>query len=104
MHSNSHLGISLMAMTHAAAAIGILSYACDTHYPWQDEEVIAGGRIRFDNGSVVVPDTPGLGVELDRDALAERAENYRRCGIRSRDDAAEMRKYHPDWSGKLPRF
>ena len=45
MHSNSHLGISLMAMTHVAASVPNLTYACDTHYPWQeeDEEVIQGG-------------------------------------------------------------
>jgi glucarate dehydratase len=33
MHSNSHLGVSLMAMTHVAAACPNLTYACDTHYP-----------------------------------------------------------------------
>ena len=45
MHSNSHLGISLMAMAHVAASVPTLSYACDTHYPWldPDEEVIVGG-------------------------------------------------------------
>ena len=43
MHSNSHLGISLMAMTHVAAATKNLTYACDTHYPWQtSDEVIVG--------------------------------------------------------------
>jgi len=35
MHSNSHLGVSLMAMAHVAAATPHLTYACDTHYPWQ---------------------------------------------------------------------
>ncbi|WP_020680594.1 glucarate dehydratase family protein [Marinobacterium rhizophilum] len=104
MHSNSHLGISLMAMTHAAAAIDNLSYACDTHYPWQEEEVIVGGKIAFENGAVRVPDKPGLGVELDREALAVLAQNYLTCGIRARDDVAEMRKYQPDWSGKIPRY
>ena len=44
MHSNSHLGISLMAMTHVAASIPNLTYACDTHYPWQEEEVVEGDR------------------------------------------------------------
>ena len=39
MHSNSHLGISLAAMTHLAAAVPNLTYACDTHYPWQAEEI-----------------------------------------------------------------
>ena len=104
MHSNSHLGISLMAMTHAAAAIEHLSYACDTHYPWQEEEVISGGKIKFENGGVRLPDKPGLGVELDRDALKELARNYETCGVRSRDDIAEMRKYQPDWAGTVPRF
>jgi len=35
MHSNSHLGVSLMAMAHVASATTHLTYACDTHYPWQ---------------------------------------------------------------------
>jgi len=104
MHSNSHLGISLMAMTHVAASIPNLTYACDTHYPWQEEEVIKGGRIAFDNGAVRVPKTPGLGVELDRDKLAELHEQYRTCGVRNRDDLAQMRKYDADFTGKNPRF
>jgi glucarate dehydratase len=69
MHSNSHLGISLMAMTHVAASIHNLSYACDTHYPWQEEEVIEGARVKFVDGAVPVPTRPGLGVELDRERL-----------------------------------
>jgi glucarate dehydratase len=104
MHSNSHLGISLMAMTHVAAAIPDLTYACDTHYPWQGEDVIAGGRIPIRNGGVSLPKGPGLGVELDRDALARLHEQYQRCGIRRRDDAGEMRKYRPDWVMRRPRF
>ena len=69
MHSNSHLGVSLMAMTHAAAAAPHLTYACDTHYPWQSrgDEVVAGGRVRFVDGCVEIPDRPGLGVDLDPD-------------------------------------
>lgn len=104
MHSNSHVGISLMAMAHAAATIDNLSYACDTHYPWQEEEVIVGGKISFEDGSVRVTDAPGLGVELDREALKELAENYQKCGIRSRNDVEEMKKYDPTWTGKSPRF
>lgn len=104
MHSNSHLGISLMAMTHVAAAVPNLTYACDTHYPWQEEEVIAGGRVRFEDGAVRVPDTPGLGVTLDRDRLAELHEQYVRCGVRNRDDLTQMRKYDPSFTGRQPRF
>ena len=104
MHSNSHLGISLMAMTHVAASIPNLTYACDTHYPWQEEEVIEGGRVAFENGAVRVPTRPGLGVTLDRQRLAELHEQYLRCGVRNRDDLSQMRKYDPGFTGRQPRF
>jgi glucarate dehydratase len=107
MHSNSHLGISLMAMAHAAAATPHLTFACDTHYPWQSErdEVAAGGRIRFVNGCVRIPDKPGLGVELDYDQLARGRERYRTCRYRKRDDEAEMRKHvDANWKRVLPRW
>ncbi|MDP3821941.1 MAG: glucarate dehydratase family protein [Burkholderiales bacterium] len=104
MHSNSHLGISLVAMTHLAASVPHLSYACDTHYPWQDDEVVTGGRLRFEAGALKVPTTPGLGVTIDREALARLHDNYLRCGIRHRDDLAQMRKYDPAFTGQQPRF
>jgi glucarate dehydratase len=104
MHSNSHLGISLMAMTHAAAAIPNLTYACDTHYPWQEEEVIQGGRISFHEGAVRVPTTPGLGVQIDQGQLSKLHQQYLDCGVRNRNDLAQMRKYHPGFSGICPRF
>ncbi|HZQ90672.1 MAG TPA: enolase C-terminal domain-like protein [Terriglobales bacterium] len=107
MHSNSHLGVSLMAMAHAAAATPRLTYACDTHYPWQTErdEVVAGGRVKFVDGCVEIPDRPGLGVELDYDQLARGRERYTKCKYRKRDDEAEMRKrVDPNWKRVLPRW
>jgi glucarate dehydratase len=107
MHSNSHLGVSLMAMAHAAAACPNLTYACDTHYPWQTakDEVAAGGRIPFVNGCVRIPDKPGLGVELDYDQVARGRERYARIPFRKRDDEAEMRKHvDPNWKRVLPRW
>lgn len=107
MHSNSHLGVSLMAMAHAAAAAPHLTYACDTHYPWQTarDEVVAGGRIRFEHGMVRIPDRPGLGVELDYDQLARGRERYAALPFRRRDDAEEMRKHvDPNWTRVVPRW
>lgn len=104
MHSNSHLGISLTAMTHLAASVPLLSYACDTHYPWQDDEVVQGGRLRFEDGSLRVPTTPGLGVQIDPEALARLHANYLNTTIRNRDDLAQMRKYDPSFTGHQPRF
>jgi glucarate dehydratase len=91
-------------MTHVGATIPNLAYACDTHYPWQVEEVIAGGKLPIVDGCVRVPDGPGLGVTLDRDALAQLHRNYLDCGIRKRDDAGEMRKHRPDFDPTRPRF
>lgn len=107
MHSNSHLGVSLMAMSHVAAASPNLTYACDTHYPWQTEidEVVAGGRIPFQDGCVRIPDKPGLGVELDYDQLARGRERYAKLSYRKRDDEAEMRQHvDPNWKRVLPRW
>lgn len=104
MHSNSHLGISLAAMTHLGAALPDLRYALDTHYPWQSEEVIASGRFTFQDGSLPVPSGPGLGVELDREALARLHDNYLRCGLTRRDDEVEMRKWQPGWSFQAVRY
>lgn len=104
MHSNSHLGISLAAMTHLAAATPNLTYACDTHWPWKTEEVVAPGVLEFRDGSVAVPTGPGLGVELDRDALARLHEQYVVCGLRNRDDTGYMRRVDPSYEKKVPRW
>lgn len=104
MHSNSHVGVSLIAMVHLAAATPHLTYDLDTHYPWQEDEIIVGGKIKFEDGMVTVPREPGLGVELDRDKLAKLHETYIACGITERDDASEMRKLHPDFEAKLTRW
>lgn len=101
MHSNSHLGISLAAMTHVAAATPNLDYACDTHWPWKTEDVVRPGALRFEGGAVPVPDGPGLGVELDTDALGALHEQYLSCGIRSRDDTGYIRRFQPDFERKL---
>ncbi|WP_055481625.1 glucarate dehydratase family protein [Sphaerimonospora mesophila] len=105
MHSNSHLGISLAAMTHLAAATPAITHACDTHTPWQDgQDVVVPGALRFVDGAVPVPEGPGLGVELDRDALAVMHEQYVRCGVRVRDDETYMRTFEPSFSAHRPRW
>jgi glucarate dehydratase len=104
MHSNSHLGISLAAMTHLAAATPNLTYACDTHYPWKTEDLIKPGALDFSGGSIRLPDSPGLGVELDEDALARLHEQYLACGIRGRDDTSYLRTVQPDFTPNTARW
>lgn len=104
MHSNSHLGISLAAMVHLAAATPNLTYACDTHWPWKTEDVIADEPLRIVDGSVAVPTSAGLGVELDRDALARMHQQYLDCGIRDRDDTGYMQSIDPGFVNSCPRW
>ncbi|GAB2994610.1 glucarate dehydratase family protein [Amycolatopsis acidiphila] len=104
MHSNTHLGISLAAMTQVAATIPGLRYACDTHRPWQTEDVITEPHT-FAGGKLAVPDAPGLGVELDRESLEKLHKRWQDNDVRRRDDAAAMRRVHPDWAAPtFPRW
>jgi len=104
MHSNNHAGISMAAMTHLGAAMPNLTYALDTHYPWQWEEIIIGGRLPIESGCVTLPKGPGLGVELDRPALARAHQNYLRCGLKERNDEPEMQKKVPGWKFQATRW
>ncbi|MGA5500553.1 glucarate dehydratase family protein [Streptomyces umbrinus] len=105
MHSNSHLGISLAAMTHVAAAIPNLDTSCDTHYPWNlADDVVVPGALELRDGAVKVPTGPGLGVELDHDALERLHRVYLDSGMKGRDDTGYMRRVHPEYEPKLPRW
>ena len=104
MHSNTHLGISLAAMTHVAAATPNLTYDCDTHYPWTNHDVIQGDKWAFENGALTVPKGPGLGVSLDRDALAELHEAYLVQTQIDRNDTEEIKRYVPDYVRRVPRW
>ncbi|MCX5335572.1 glucarate dehydratase family protein [Streptomyces sp. NBC_00140] len=105
MHSNSHLGISLAAMTHVAAAIPNLDHSCDTHYPWNfADDVIVPGVLELRDGHVEVPTGPGLGVELNHDALDRLHHLYVDSGVRSRDDTGYMQRFDPSYELRLPRW
>lgn len=105
MHSNSHLGISLAAMTHLAAATPNISYACDTHWPWKNtSEDVIKETMSISQGSVALPQGPGLGVSLDEDKLQERHEDYLRSGILQRDDTGYMKKFCPTFDPATPRW
>ncbi|MFG2936054.1 glucarate dehydratase family protein [Streptomyces sp. NPDC048282] len=106
MHSNTHLGISLAAMTHVAATVPDLHHACDSHYPWQSEDVLTE-RLVFTDGRVAVPDAPGLGVALDQEKVRRLHRRWLDDDgtLRDRDDAAAMRVAEPGWTTPaVPRW
>lgn len=104
MHSNTHLGLSMAAMIHAAAITPNLITACDTHYMWLQEDIIVGDMFRFEEGMLRVPTAPGLGVRLDRDKLARFHERYLKSQERMRDDTAAMRRRDPNYLPLRPRW
>ncbi len=80
VHSSGELGIQLSTMLHLGAVIPNLSFAADAHYHHLTDDIIEGGKFRYEGGSIAVPTGPGLGVRLNRDKLAEYSELYKRLG------------------------
>ncbi|QET06498.1 glucarate dehydratase [Cupriavidus pauculus] len=96
-HSNNHFDISLAMFTHVAAAAPGRVTAIDTHWIWQDGQRLTRDPLKIEGGLVQVPKTPGLGVELDMDALARAHELYKQKGLGARDDAITMQYLIPNW-------
>lgn len=80
VHSSGELGIQLASMLHLGAALPNIGFAADAHYHHLSDDIIKGGPLRYRNGAIALPKGPGLGVELDRDKLAEYAEHFRQHG------------------------
>ncbi len=97
-HSNNHFDISLAMFTHVAAAAPGRITAIDTHWIWQDGQYLTREPLQIVGGKVTVPHKPGLGVELDWDALAKAHALYLEKGLGARDDAIAMRFLFPGWA------
>jgi len=80
VHSSGELGVQLATMLHLGAVIPGLAFAADAHYHHLADDVIEGGLMRYENGSIRVPEGPGLGVRLDRDKVREYNELYKELG------------------------
>jgi glucarate dehydratase len=98
VHSSGELGIQLATMLHLGAVIPNLSFAADAHYHHLTDDIIEGGKLRYDNGAIAVPVTPGLGVKLDRDKVAEYRELYQRLGSYPYDQDP----LRPGWTPTIP--
>ncbi|MCL4514263.1 MAG: hypothetical protein M1379_01500 [Firmicutes bacterium] len=69
LHSGAELGISTAATLHVAASTPHLRFAADSHYHHLTDDIIAGGPLKYHNGFMIVPEGPGLGVEIDQEKL-----------------------------------
>ena len=80
VHSSGELGIQLATMLHLGAVLPNLGYAADAHYHHLTDDVIAGGRMAYEDGAIRVPDSNGLGITLDRGKLRRYHELFREQG------------------------
>jgi L-alanine-DL-glutamate epimerase-like enolase superfamily enzyme len=69
----AELGVATAGNVHVVASSSNYPFASDTHYPLQELDVLAQ-PLAMTDGLVEVPRAPGLGVELDPEAV-ERLSN-----------------------------
>ena len=105
VHSNNHFDISLAMVAHCAAAAPGFYNACDTHWIWQDGQFLTKNPPKIEGGEIAVPyDVPGLGIEIDREALMKAHQLYVDNNLGTRDDSIAMQYLIPGWKfdGKRP--
>jgi L-alanine-DL-glutamate epimerase-like enolase superfamily enzyme len=70
----AELGVATAGNVHVAASSSNYAFASDTHYPLQEFDVLLQ-PFEMTDGLVEVPRSPGLGVELDPEAV-QRLSNF----------------------------
>ncbi|MDP3264730.1 MAG: enolase C-terminal domain-like protein [Tabrizicola sp.] len=97
-HSAGELGIQLASMLHLGACLPNLNLAADAHCHHLTGYILKGGKLPHVGGAVALPKAPGLGVEVDRDKVAEYAEHQARVVsyMHDRDPG------RPDWYAIWP--
>ncbi|GAA3107239.1 enolase C-terminal domain-like protein [Pseudonocardia yunnanensis] len=105
-HSNNHFDISLAMLAHVGAAAPGTITALDTHWIWQDGEHLLTDPPKIIDSHLEVPAGPGLGVTLDRAALARAHELHLEHGLGARNDSVAMRQLVDGWTfdPKRPSF
>lgn len=89
-------GVANAAYRQVAAAVDWLGEPSQTLLRWHADDVVVGGPVAPQNGFIEASRTPGLGIELDREAL-------RRCHQSVGENGAFDQYSHPDRSEYGPR-
>ncbi len=96
-HSNNHFDISLAIFAHCAAAAPGDITAMDTHWIWQDGQHLTHNPHKIVDGKIHVSDAPGLGLDVDMDAVMKANEVYKKLPFGARNDAISMQYLISDW-------
>ncbi len=97
VHSNNHFDITLAAFAQVGAAAVGEPAPLDTHWIWQDGQILLEDAPRIINGMLQVPEGPGLGVRLDMERVMEANALYNKLPSHDRDDAVAMQYLIPGW-------
>jgi glucarate dehydratase len=95
LHSGGELGLSQAAYLHLAASIPNMTLAIDNELSYLGGDIIAPG-FAISDGALTVPTAPGLGVEVDIDAV----ERYRVDAI----TGAYLDPRRPGWFPMKPAY
>ncbi|GIV59104.1 MAG: mandelate racemase [Rhodothermaceae bacterium] len=98
VHSSGELGIQLATMLHLGAVLPNLTFAADAHYHHLTDDIIEGGKMTYEDGTLAVPTGPGLGIRLDRERVARYHEHYLRLGNYPYDQDP----LRPGWAPLIP--
>lgn len=98
VHSSGELGIQLATMLHLGAVLPNLSFAADAHYHHLKDDILETGKMKYEQGSIQVPDGPGLGVQVSKEKIKQYAEYYLETGGYPYDRDPSR----PDWFALVP--
>ncbi|WP_262316504.1 enolase C-terminal domain-like protein [Lacticaseibacillus parakribbianus] len=98
-HSNNHFDITLMTYAQVAAAAPGHITPVDTHFIWQDGQQLCNDMPSIQNGEIVLPNRPGLGITLNMAKLQAAHARYLALpvNIRDRHDEVAMQPIIPGW-------
>jgi L-alanine-DL-glutamate epimerase-like enolase superfamily enzyme len=79
-HSLGELGVGVYAALHVMASTPNFTYANQSYASLLADDVVDGGPLPYRDGTLAVPDQPGIGVELDAERVERFSELYEREG------------------------
>ena len=97
-HSNNHFDVSLAMLAHLGAAAPGEITPFDTHWIWQEGQHLTKNPLQIKDGKLALNELPGLGVELDMDAVGIAHQRYNNLRHKDRDDAIAMQYLIRGWA------
>ena len=73
-------GISTLAALQVLATISNITDGNQVMHHLLAEDIVVDGLLTFNEGRILVPEKPGLGIELDRDRVERFARAYKKLG------------------------